>query len=137
MKMRVKRKRNYNARLFRSKRAYSLAEIAEILNTHIRTVQAWKKDGLKILDDGMKPFLAMGQDIQDFLLERARSRKKPLKPGEFFCTRCGEPRTSHPGKFSIEKTNRRLGTVHKQVLLRGVCRDCGERLLLLSSDRIL
>jgi hypothetical protein len=81
--MRGKKKRIYNARIFRSRRAYSFAEIAEMLNTHIRTVQRWKREGLKILDEETRPFLVMGQDLQDFLKARSRSRKRPLQPGEF------------------------------------------------------
>ena len=90
--MRGKKKRRYDARIFRSRRAYSFAEIAEMLNTHIRTVQIWRSEGLKILDDGMKPFLVMGQDIRIFLKERVQSRKKPLNTGEFLCPQM--PRTS-------------------------------------------
>jgi hypothetical protein len=54
-----------------------------MLNTHIRTVQRWKREGLKILDEETRPFLVMGQDLQDFLKARSRSRKRPLQPGEF------------------------------------------------------
>jgi len=133
--MRGKKKRTYNTRLFRSRRAYSFSEIAEILNTHIRTVQIWRRDGLRILDDGMKPFLVMGQDIRTFLKERVQSRKQPLKTGEFFCPKCQKPRKSRPNQLAAEFTNRGLGPLYKQVLLRGVCESCGQSLLLFSSDR--
>lgn len=71
----TRRKRTFNPRVFRSKRAYSFADIAEMLKIHIRTVQIWRQDGLKILDDTLKQFLVMGQDIQDFLRDRVANRK--------------------------------------------------------------
>ncbi len=133
--MRRKRKRTYNGRLFKAKRAYSFAEIAEKLNTHIRTIQIWKKEGMKILDDDAKPFLVMGYDLRDFLKARLKNRKRPLKIGEFYCPRCREPRGSQSGKLTVETTHRQLGRTYKQVLLRGVCESCDQSLLLFSSDR--
>ena len=133
--MRTKKKQTHNGRLFKAKRAYSFAEIAEKLGTHDRTVQRWRREGLKILEDHAKPFLVMGQDLRDFMKARRRSRKKPLKMGEFYCPRCREPRRSRPDKLTAQTTQRRLGKTQKQVLLRGVCELCGQRLLLFSSDR--
>ena len=133
--MRTKKKRTYNGKLFKAKRAYSFAEIAEKLGTHDRTVQRWRKEGLKILEDHAKPFLVMGQDLRDFLKARRRSRKKPLKMGEFYCPRCREPRKSRPDRLTAQATQRRLGKTYRQVLLRGVCELCGQPLLLFSSDR--
>lgn len=131
----AKRTRNFNPKVFRSKRAYSFAEIAELLHTHIRTVQSWRSEGLKIVDDGIKPFLVMGQDIQDFLRDRAARRKKPLKPGEFFCPKCQAPRKSQPEDLRIERTKRMLGANHRQVIVKGICQNCGSRLCLFSSEQ--
>ena len=135
--MRSKKKRTYNARLFRSRRAYSFAEIAEILDTHIRTVQRWKGEGLKILDEETRPFLVMGQDLHDFLKARSRSRKRPLQPGEFYCPRCRKQTRSVADRVEADFTGKPLGRVYKQVLLRGVCENCGQSLLLFSSDKKL
>ena len=133
----TRKKRTFNPRVFRSKRAYSFADIAEMLDTHIRTVQIWRKEGLKILDDSVKPFMAMGQDIQDFLSDRVAKRKKPLQPGEFFCTRCQSPRRSRAEHLRIELTNRMLGANHRQAIMRGNCEVCGSRLCLFSSEQKL
>ena len=130
-----RRKRTYNGRLFKARRAYSFEEIAEKLATHVRTVQIWRKEGLKILADNAKPFLVMGYDLRAFLKDRLRSRKKPLKTGEFYCARCREPRRSRPDQLFAETTNRRLGRLHKQVILRGICETCGLRLTLFSSEQ--
>lgn len=133
--MRTRKNRTHNGRLLKAKRAYSFADIAEKLETHVRTVQVWHKEGLKILEDHTRPFLVMGQDLRDFLKARLRSRKKPLKIGEFYCPRCREPRRSRPDRLAAQATQRRLGKTHKQVLLRGVCEVCDQSLLLFSSDR--
>ncbi len=129
-----KRRRTFDAKVFRSRRAYSFAEIAELLGTHPGTVQRWHNEGLKILTDGVKPYLAMGRDIQDFLKDRIRKRKKPLKPGQFFCPRCQQPRNSLAQYLRIEATNRMLGPCHRQAIIRGICEVCGVRLSLFSSD---
>jgi hypothetical protein len=135
--MRSKNKRTYNARLFRSRRVYSFSEIAESLDTHIRTVQRWKREGLKIHDEETRPFLVMGKDLQDFLRARSRSRKRPLQPGEFYCPRCRKQTKSVADRIEADFTGKFLGRVYKQVLLRGVCEKCGQSLLLFSSDKKL
>jgi hypothetical protein len=135
--MKAKKTRRYNARIFRSRRAYSFSEIAEGLDTHIRTVQRWPQEGLKVHDKETKPFLVMGHDLREFLEARSRSRKRPLQPGEFYCPRCRKQTRSVADKIEADFTDRPLGRVYKQVLLRGVCQDCGQSLLLFSSDKKL
>ena len=129
-----KKKRTFDAKKFK-RRAYSFTEIAELLGTHPRTVQRWHNEGLKILTDGVKPYLAMGRDIQDFLKDRIRKRKKPLQPGQFFCPRCQQPRDSLAQHLRIEVTNRMLGPRHRQAIIRGICEVCRVRLSLFSSER--
>src|SRR6266478_3938122 len=111
--MRDKKKRRYNTRIFRSKRAYSFSDIAEMLNTHIRTVQRWIREGLKILDEETRPFLVMGQDLQDFRKARSRSRKRPLQPGEFYCPRCRKQTRSVADRVEADFTGKPLGRVYK------------------------
>ncbi len=132
---RSKRRRTFKAKIFRPRRAYSFIEIAEMLETHPRTVQRWHKEGLKILTDGVKPYLVMGRDIQDFLKDRIRKRKKPLQPGQFFCPRCQQPRNSLAQHLRIEVTDRMLGPCHRQAIIRGICEVCGLRVSLFSSER--
>lgn len=132
---RVKKKRTFNGKVFRSKRAYSFVEIAELLDTHIRTVQRWRNEGLPILDDGTKPFLVMGWDIQDFLKARVVKRRKPLLSGEFYCPKCQLPRRSLIENIRLDFTQRRLGASHRQVIIRGICEVCGVRLSLFSSEQ--
>jgi hypothetical protein len=131
----TRKKRSFNPRVFRSKRAYSFVEIADALDTHIRTVQRWRKEGLPILHDGTKPFLVMGQHIHEFLKNRAVKRKKPLRGGEFFCPKCQQPHKSSVEAIRLEFTKRLLGAAHRQVIIHGQCEVCGVRLSLFSSEQ--
>lgn len=128
-------KRTFNPKLIRARRSHSFAEIAELYGIHPRTVQRWRKEGLPVLDEASRPFLVMGAALQDFLRERQRKRKHPLKPGEFFCSTCRCARRSAPEALLTEITAKRLGKRYRQALIRGVCEVCGRRLLRFSSDR--
>jgi hypothetical protein len=101
---------------------------------HRRTVQTWRKQGLGIIDETSRPYLVIGEEIRRFLKEKNRKRKHPLKPGEFYCPRCGIPRKSIPDRISIEITEKRLGK-YKQAIIRGRCEICDCRLSRFSSNR--
>jgi len=131
----VKKKRTRSPNLIKTRHSYTLKEIAEIYKLHPGTVQSWRKKGLKVIDEGTKPYLVIGEEIQRFLKERARKRKYPLKPGEFFCTKCRKPRRSHPDKLSVEITDKMLGKTCKKAVVKGVCEVCNQSFCLFSSDR--
>ena len=126
--------RTFNPRLIKARRSYSFAEVAELYDVHLRTVQRWRKERLPMLDEASRPFLVMGAALQGFLRERQGKRKHPLKLGEFFCPRCRCAQRSVPGAFLIEITTKRLGKAGRQALIRGSCQVCGQRLLRFSSD---
>jgi hypothetical protein len=130
----AKKKRRLNPNLVRLRRSYTFAEIAEVYGIHARTVQGWRKQGLNVIDDKSKPFLIIGADVRSFLREKQRKRKRPLKPGEFFCPRCGIPRKSLQNRISVEITNKRLGR-YRQAIIKGTCKVCRCRLFRFSSDR--
>jgi hypothetical protein len=130
----AKRKIKHNPNLVRARRSYTFAEIAEVYGVHRRTVENWRNQGLNVIDDKSKPFLVIGADVRSFLREKQRRRKHPLKPGEFFCPRCGAPRESLQDRFSIEITERRLGR-YRQAIIKGVCEVCRCRLFRFSSDK--
>jgi hypothetical protein len=129
-----KKKRKHNPNLIKQRRSYTFAEIAEIYKVHRRTVQIWRKQGLKVIDETSKPFLIIGAEVRRFLKEKNRKNKHPLKPGQFYCPRCGIPRKSLPDKISIEITEKRLGR-YRQVIIKGICEVCSCRLFRFSSDR--
>ncbi len=127
-------KRNHNPRLVKARRSYSLAEIAKIYGTHVRTVHRWTKEGLPVICRETKPYLVLGAHVRDFLKDSAKKRKQPLRADEFYCARCRKPRKSHAEARSVIQTGRKLGAF-QQVIIRGICEICGARLNRFSSDR--
>ncbi len=131
----TKKKRNHNLKSLKNRRSYTLAEISEKLDVHVRTVQSWRKGGLEVINPESKPFLILGQDLKDFLKACARRRRHPLKTGEFFCPHCHLARKSLPDKITLKHTERKLGPTFKQVIIHGVCEVCGQGMIRFSSDR--
>jgi len=131
----TKKKRTYNTNLIKARDTYTFLELAEVYRKHPRTIQNWRKEGLKVLDATIKPYYILGEEIIRFLKEKRQKRKHPLKPGEFFCAPCQTARRSQPDKFSITITDKRLGQTAWQAFIRGICEVCGRRLTVFSSDR--
>ena len=131
----VKKKRKFNPNLIRARHSYTFAEISEVYGIHRRTVQNWRKRGLKVIDETSKPYLVIGAEIRRFLKDNSQKRKHPLKPGEFFCPRCKNPRKSLQDRFKIEIRDKRLGKKYRQAIMQGVCEVCYCPLFLFSSDR--
>lgn len=130
-------KKTRNPNLVKARHSYTFQEIAEVYKVHLRTVQNWRKKGLEILDETTKPYLVTGGEIKLFLKENKLKHKHPLKPGEFFCTKCKSARKSVPDNIFIEITNKRMGKMAKQVFIKGICEICNTSLFLFSSDRKL
>ena len=133
--MAKKKKRKHNPNLIRLRHSYALAEIAEVYDVHIRTVQEWRKQGLMAIDETSKPYLVMGAEVRRFLKDKAQKRKHPLKEGEFYCPKCKVPRKSLAKHISVEITGKMLGKRYKQALIKGICEICNQRLFRFSSDR--
>jgi len=130
-----KNKRNYNLNLIKGKHSYTFAEISETLNVHTRTVQSWRQQGLKVIDEASKPYLVYGGELKQFLKTKRQNQKHPLIAGEFFCPKCRCARKSRPENLTFEITTRKLGKTSKQAFIRGICEACNHPLLLFSSDR--
>jgi len=115
-------KRTYRLNLIRAKRSYSVKDASDLLETHVRTVQGWIKDGLKVLE-GSRPYLMMGHDLKAFLTEKTRKRKRPLAEGEFYCFRCKAVVTA----VQVERveTGKVMGHGQVGVALKGACAACG------------
>ena len=117
-------RRKLNTRLISLRREYSFKEIAKLFNRHIRTVQSWQKQGLKILDGTLSPILVLGSDLKEFLKERDEKCKKPTKEGEFYCTRCNDSRASVLKDVKFIPTKKRTGRGKKQFRITGICEVC-------------
>lgn len=111
-------------RFIRLRRTYTISELAELLDTHVRTAQSWCKKGLTPIDPDDRPRLYLGSEIKRFLSQWQKARKSPLKDGEFFCPRCRTARESYIRDVRLEDTGRRLGKSDISVLIKGKCTKC-------------
>jgi len=127
-------RKKLNISLISNRREYSYTEITELFNLHIRTIQAWKTEGLNILEGTKRPILVLGIELKKFLEERQRKYKKPLKRDEFYCTRCNEPRTSVPDKVFEEHSGKMIAHNKELIYKRGVCIKCSCPLFRFSSE---
>jgi hypothetical protein len=120
--------KNYNIRLIKHRESYSLKQISEMFNVHQRTVQEWKKEGLKTISSE-KPFLVMGYDLKEFLKEKLKTRKTKLDANQFYCTRCRKAVTSKDNSVSVNKLSKTIGKYgFNCIAVRGHCQICGAKL---------
>lgn len=120
--------KTYNIRLIKHRESYTLKQISETLNVHPRTVQEWRKEGLKTISTE-KPFLVMGYDLKEFLNQKLKSRKTKLEANQFYCTKCRNAVTSKNNEVhlvSLEKTIGNQG--FKGLIVKGICQECGTKL---------
>ena len=97
--------------------AYSVEEAAAALQTHKNTVRGWIKQGLPIADS-RRPIILSGASVRAFLDERRAARKRPLKPGEFYCFKCRSPKMPAAAMADFIEAGNGLGA------LCALCPDC-------------
>jgi len=124
----LKRRVWKQSRRIKSRRSYTMKELAKLLGIHRRTVQAWRQKGLTPIDPDDKPLLFMGGEIRRFLAARRQAGRCPLQPDEFYCPRCRAARRSTPDSVQVEDTGRRMGECDSSLLIRGECIECGCRM---------
>ena len=121
MQRRIRRR----IRLIRVRRTYTMSELADFLQVHVRTVQAWHNNGLIPIEPSGRPLLFLGYEVNRFLIERRDRRKCRLGKSEFYCPRCKAARQSLPGEVQGEYTGRRMGHSDELVIIKGKCAECG------------
>jgi hypothetical protein len=109
--------RRIDPRRIKTHFSYTVEEAADALGVHKSTVRMWIKGGLAVADD-RRPTVMSGAAIRAFLENRLKARKSPLKPGEFYCFRCREPKFPAGGMADFVAAGDGLGT------LTGLCPDC-------------
>lgn len=107
-----------NPRKAKLHRSYSVDELASILSTHPHTVRRWIKAGLATVDN-TRPVLILGCDFQDWWRSRCKAKKRPLRPGQFYCLKCREPKGPAGGMVEYAATNAATGN------LKAICETCG------------
>ena len=110
-------KRKINLNHIKENCPYSIADICERFDKHKNTVLAWKKEGLKAIDN-KKPYLFHGSELKSFLKQKQEARKSKCQDDELFCTKCQKPQKPF-GKlvdiFVIAKN---------RLNLQGLCEVC-------------
>jgi hypothetical protein len=114
--------KTYKLRRIRNKRSYSFKELANLLGVHIRTVQAWYKDGMPIIEDSQYPYLVLGSDAKSYLKELQSKRQLKLQAGECYCVACHK--AVNPLDVKIQSNNRKMGEGKESVSLVGKCPLC-------------
>lgn len=124
----LKNKRRLNPYLIKKNRAYTFAEVAEVYNKHIRSIQQWRKEGLQVIDESTKPYLVLGIEVRRFLTERNSKSRISLKESEFYCFKCRTAVSSQPNDIKFDFTGKKLGKSCTQVIIKGVCQNCNTSL---------
>lgn len=128
--------KKYRSDRIKKRKIYTFREIAESLGVHPRTVQAWRKDGLRVIDKAIRPYLVEGKDLKQYLATRKAKRKSKLSIHNFYCFRCTIPVSAKPSSVTFEERERTLG-IDKvaQVIVHGKCSVCDGRVRRLSSSK--
>jgi len=115
-------RRNLNR--LRTIRSYTMRELAAVLEVHVRTVQAWHKQGMPAIDEDDHPLLFLGEVARNFLISRRQAAQCKLKPSQCYCLRCRTGVQPDSSTVSVEVTDRRVGAESRQVIVRGSCPVC-------------
>ena len=117
----------YNVRLIKSRRSYSMSEIASLLGIDRKTCHRWiKEGGLGVIEEGVNPLLVMGANLIDFLKGRRAKRSVLLGENEFLCMKCHKAVKARVGTERIVKTGKMVGKNNLEQLKRvGACEVCG------------
>ena len=108
----------------RSIRSYTTRELADVLGVHARTVQTWHKQGMAAIDEDDNRRLFLGADVRDFLVGRRQAARCKLESNQCYCLRCRTGVKPDVSTISVEVTDRRVGAVSRQVIVRGICPSC-------------
>lgn len=108
---------NYNPRLAKINRSYTVEEIAELFNIHKHTVRNWLKQGLPDCGAGY-PILVQGRELRSFLEARRRKNKQSCKPGQIYCVGCRQPVYPRSNEVTLKVPD--FGGAS----LRGICPNC-------------
>ncbi len=126
--------KTYNLRRIRGKRSYSFKELADLLGVHVRTVQAWYKDGMPIIEGSQYPYLALGSDAKAYLKDLQSKRQLKLQSGECYCVACHKAVT--PSDVEIRSNNRKMGEGKESISLIGKCPLCQNKVTCFDSREL-
>ena len=73
-----------NSRRVKIHRAYTVEEVAKLLQVHKNTVRGWLWTDLQAIDD-RRPTLILGRQLAAFLHARRDQSRRRCRPDEFYC----------------------------------------------------
>jgi len=123
----MKKKTRIDHTNIRTRRIYTPVELAKLFNCTSATIRNWIRSGMKIIEGHSKPYLIRGSEARAFILERRKSHKVLLNPGEFYCFRCKTSRASKPENTIIHLTGKIIDD-SKQIIIKAICEVCGCRM---------
>lgn len=126
-----------NISLIRGRKAYTNQTLAELFHVHIRTIQVWKREGMKPLEEHARPHLYLGSVVKEFLRKKFKSNKKKLELHQFYCLKCRKETISKPEKLRYIITEKGLGNGNKHAKITGNCNVCGTAIYRFASDKII
>jgi len=126
--------KKYTLRRIRNKRSYSFKELADLLDVHVRTVQAWHKDGMPIIEGSKYPYLMLGSDAKAYLKDLQSKRQCKLQAGEFYCVACHKAVT--PLDLKIQSNNLKMGEGKESISLIGKCPLCQNKVTRFDSRKL-
>ena len=117
--------KRYKTNLIRRRTAYTLEEIAELLDKDKRTCFRWIAEGLKVIEVDAKPLLVMGNELKRFLEERRNKNKVSMEKDEYYCLHCRKPSKAKFGSEKINPTGKNIGKDNREQMMKiGLCEVC-------------
>ena len=121
---------NYNIRSIKSRRSYSVNEMASLLSIDRKTCQRWLKNGgLRPIERNVSPILVMGFELIDLIRRKRAKRRVSLEKDEFYCLKCNKATKAKSGSEEIVKTGKRIGKNNQEQYMKiANCERCGTKM---------
>lgn len=118
---------SYCINKIKSRRSYSINQIASLLGVDRKTCSRWiKNEGLRVLEENTNPLLVMGANLEDFIRKKRAKNQFTLKENEFLCFKCHKAVKPKIGSERTIKTGKRIGKENREQLRKmGNCEACG------------
>ena len=126
-----------NISLIKTRKLYSTQELADLLKVHVRTIQAWRIEGMDPLEKNARPYRYLGFEVKEFLHKKQKKYRLKLELHQFYCLKCRKRTESVPQEFKFEITEKGLGNGDKHARLTGKCFICGTDVYKFSSDKVI
>ena len=120
--------KKYKVNLIRTRRSYTIQEIAILLNVDKRTCFRWLDMGLEVIEKNTKPLLVMGYELKRFIGEKQNQHKLKLKIDEYYCFSCRKAVKAKPISERMVKTGKMTSKQNRELFMKvGLCEHCNTK----------